>query len=113
MSEIRRRQLLQGTAGILATGIFPAIHAREKITLQRQVRGRGGNTNAWPMRTVRGGAAVALVSIPLRYMHSAVETLSLGDVQDAIKIVSGGVAALPASPDFAPDPIRFKPSRGG
>ncbi|WP_353094909.1 extracellular solute-binding protein, partial [Methylibium sp.] len=34
MSEFRRRQLLQGTAGILATGIFPAIHAQEKITLR-------------------------------------------------------------------------------
>ena len=93
--------------------VLERVAVQEEITLQRQVRGRGGNTNAWPMRTVRGGAAVALVSIPLRYMHSAVETLSLGDVQDAIKIVSGGVAALPASPDFAPDPIRAKPSRGG
>jgi endoglucanase len=93
--------------------VLERVATQEKITLQRQVRGRGGNTNAWPMRTVRGGAAVALVSIPLRYMHSAVETLSLGDVQDAVTVVAGGVAAMPAHPAFAPDPIRTKRPRGG
>jgi putative spermidine/putrescine transport system substrate-binding protein len=31
---VQRRTLLQGTAGILATGIFPAIHAQEKIVLR-------------------------------------------------------------------------------
>lgn len=30
----QRRRLLQGTAGILATGVFPAVHAQEKITLR-------------------------------------------------------------------------------
>jgi len=29
-----RRTLLKGTAGILATGVFPAIHAQEKVTLR-------------------------------------------------------------------------------
>ena len=82
-----------------------AAAAREKVTLQRQVRGRGTGTNAWPMRTVRGGAAVSLVSVPLRYMHSAVETLSLADVEGSIKVVAAAVASLPAKPDFFPDPI--------
>ncbi|MBP6617876.1 MAG: ABC transporter substrate-binding protein, partial [Burkholderiaceae bacterium] len=31
---VQRRSLLQGTAGILAAGVFPAIHAQEKITLR-------------------------------------------------------------------------------
>ena len=74
------------------------------IHLQRQVRGRGNNTNAWAMRTVRGGAAAALISIPLRYMHSAVETLSLGDVRGAIDLIAAALAALPPQPDFSPDP---------
>ena len=30
----QRRSLLKGTAGILATGMFPAVHAQEKITLR-------------------------------------------------------------------------------
>src|ERR1700754_1894895 len=31
---VQRRTLLKGTAGILATGMAPAIHAQEKITLR-------------------------------------------------------------------------------
>ena len=34
MSDTRRRSLLKGTAGILAGGLFPAIHAQEKIVLR-------------------------------------------------------------------------------
>src|SRR5580765_1110866 len=33
-ADAKRRALLQGTAGILATGMFPAIHAQEKIVLR-------------------------------------------------------------------------------
>ncbi len=82
-----------------------------KINLQRQVRGREGNTNAYPMRMQAGGAAVALVSIPLRYMHSAVETLSLNDVEQASKVIADAVLSLPATPDFAPDPLKSKTTR--
>ncbi len=77
----------------------------KKIPLQRQVRGRGNNTNAWAMRTVRGGSAASLISIPLRYMHSAVETLSLGDVDHSVELIAATLAALPARPDFNPDPL--------
>ena len=31
---VKRRTLLQGTAGILATGIAPFVHAQEKIVLR-------------------------------------------------------------------------------
>ena len=34
LTLLPRRSLLKGTAGILATGMFPAIHAQEKITLR-------------------------------------------------------------------------------
>ncbi len=33
-SGLPRRQLLQGMAGILAAGTFPAVHAQEKIVLR-------------------------------------------------------------------------------
>ena len=32
--SLQRRSLLKGTAGILATGVFPAIHAADPITLR-------------------------------------------------------------------------------
>ncbi|MEG1456738.1 MAG: ABC transporter substrate-binding protein, partial [Comamonas sp.] len=31
---VQRRSLLKGTAGILAAGVFPAVHAQEKIVLR-------------------------------------------------------------------------------
>ena len=33
-SGVKRRSLLTGTAGILAAGMFPAVHAQEKIVLR-------------------------------------------------------------------------------
>ncbi len=85
--------------------LIESVATREKVALQRQARGRGGNTNAWPMRIQRSGAAVALISIPLRYMHSAVETLSLKDVTEASRLITSVISELPAKPDFAPDPV--------
>jgi endoglucanase len=89
----------------------PRLHAaieaeagRAGIALQRQVRGRGSNTNAWAIRMAREGAASALLSIPLRYMHSAVEVLSLGDVTQAVRLLAATLAGLPAAPDFRPPP---------
>ena len=70
------------------------------IALQRQVRARGDGTNAMAMRLARGGAAVALVSIPLRYMHSAVETLSLSDVEQTIEVVRLALLHMPAGISF-------------
>ena len=70
------------------------------IPVQRQVRARGMGTNAWPMRMVRSGAAVGLLSVPLRYMHSPVEVLSLGDVEQTIELLVATLLAMPANVNF-------------
>ena len=70
------------------------------IALQRQVRSRGTGTNAWPMRMARSGAAVGLLSIPLRYMHSPVEVLSLHDVEQTIELLVATILAIPANATF-------------
>ncbi|MEI8243683.1 MAG: M42 family peptidase [bacterium] len=70
------------------------------ISVQRQVRARGTGTNAWPMRLSRSGAAVGLISIPLRYMHSPVEVLSLHDVEQSIELLVATLLAIPANADF-------------
>jgi endoglucanase len=72
----------------------------KKINVQRQVRARGAGTNAWPMRMSRSGAAVGLISIPLRYMHSPVEVLSLQDVEQSIELLVATLLAIPANADF-------------
>ena len=74
-----------------------------KMTLQRQVRARGNGTNAYSMRLSRSGAAVSLISIPLRYMHSPVEVISIGDVEQIIDLLCAALVSLPANPNLAPE----------
>jgi endoglucanase len=52
---------------------------------------RATGTDANVMQISRGGVATALVKIPLRYMHTPVEVLSLSDLDNAVKLI---VAAL-------------------
>ena len=51
---------------------------------------------------VKGGRGVAcgLVSIPLRYMHSPNETVSLSDLDACAEVIADYVRSLPAEPDF-------------
>ncbi len=65
------------------------------------VPGRSG-TDAWAMQLVRGGTASAVVSVPLRYMHTPIEVLHLGDLEDAAKLLAAFVTGLSASVDFIP-----------
>ena len=72
------------------------------IPTQVQVRGRGTGTCAWAMRMTRSGAAVAQLSIPLRYMHSPIETISLDDAFQVIDLLVASVLAIPADLDLLP-----------
>lgn len=81
------------------------IAAERSIPLQIQPRSRGNGTDAFAMRHVRQGVPVAQVSIPLRYMHSAVETIDLEDVAAVSRLIAEVVAALPAEP-----PVGFGPA---
>lgn len=79
-----------------------AAAASLKLTTQCQVRGRGNGTCAYAMRLSRAGAAVAQVSIPLRYMHSPVEVLSLDDAAQVVDLLCATIRSLPAEVDLRP-----------
>ncbi|MBC7233781.1 MAG: M42 family metallopeptidase [Chloroflexi bacterium] len=51
-------------------------------------------TDAWAMQVTREGLPTALVSIPLRYMHTTVETLSLKDVERTGRLLALFIASL-------------------
>jgi len=51
-------------------------------------------TDAWAMQVTREGIPTALVSIPLRYMHTSVETLSLKDLERVGRLLSLFIASL-------------------
>ena len=65
---------------------------KEKIPVQFTGIPRATGTDANVMQISRNGVATALVKIPLRYMHTPVEVLSLADLESAVRLI---VAVLP------------------
>lgn len=73
-----------------------------KIPVQFTGIPRATGTDANVMQISRGGVATALVKIPLRYMHSPVEVLSLGDLENAVKLIVGTLARISHKNSFIP-----------
>lgn len=73
-----------------------------KIPVQPHVNPRANGTDSYAMRLTQAGVANALVSVPLRYMHSAVETLSLADVENSSQLIADTIAAMPKGITFGP-----------
>jgi len=63
---------------------------------------RATGTDANVMQLSRGGVAAALISVPLRYMHSPVEVLSLTDLEHTIALLSAVVYKIENSEMFIP-----------
>ena len=51
-------------------------------------------TNAWRVQVAREGIATAVVSLPLKYMHSPVETLDLDDLEHSAALLAAFVQDL-------------------
>lgn len=64
--------------------------------------GRATPTDANTIQISRAGVATGLVSIPNRYMHSAVETISLDDIDRAADLLAGFALSLSTNDDFTP-----------
>lgn len=76
--------------------LLSATAEREAIAVQYTGIARASGTDANVMQISRGGVATALVKLPLRYMHTPVEVLSLSDLENAVRLI---VSALPAMGD--------------
>ena len=61
--------------------------------LPEVMAGRTG-TNAWEVQTAREGIATAVLSLPLKYMHSPVETLDLRDLEACASLLAKFVKDL-------------------
>jgi endoglucanase len=57
------------------------------------IPGRSG-TDAWAIQVTREGIPTALISIPLRYMHTSVETLSLKDLERIGRLLAHFITGL-------------------
>jgi endoglucanase len=64
------------------------------IPYQIEVTSGMSRTNATPIQTVREGSRTAVLSIPLRYMHTPAETLNLEDIESCAKLIREWVMSL-------------------
>jgi putative aminopeptidase FrvX len=75
---------------------------RDGVPFQPAAIGRATPNDANTLQVSRGGVAVGLVSIPNRYMHSAVETISLDDIDQAAQLLANFALDLHSEEDFTP-----------
>ncbi|MCE5190535.1 MAG: M42 family metallopeptidase [Actinomycetia bacterium] len=74
----------------------------EGIPYQIEGAPRGTGTDANAIQLSRGGKAAALVNVPLRYMHTPTEVLSLKDLENTAKLLAAFVLRLEPGTDFTP-----------
>ncbi|MDP6444653.1 MAG: M42 family metallopeptidase [Pirellulaceae bacterium] len=76
--------------------------AAREIPHQVSAIGRATPNDTNTLQLNRSGVATGLISVPNRYMHSAVETISLDDIDRAADLLAAFVDSLPESADFTP-----------
>ncbi|EAY24421.1 M42 family metallopeptidase [Microscilla marina] len=75
--------------------------AEEKdIPFQRTASSRGTGTDTDAFAYSNAGVASALISLPLKYMHTTVETVSKDDVEQVIDLMYEFLVQLPNNHDF-------------
>lgn len=74
----------------------------ENIPVQYTGIPRATGTDANVMQISRGGVATALVKIPLRYMHTPVETLALSDLENCVRLIVATIAQITDKGTFVP-----------
>ncbi len=72
----------------------------EKIQHTIEASGRATGTDADAVHLARGGIPTALVSIPIRYMHSPVEMVQLDDVNATAKLIAAAAIRLKRTTDL-------------
>lgn len=73
---------------------------KEKIEFQRQAASRSTGTDTDAFAYSNEGVASALISLPLRYMHTTVESVHKDDVEDVIKLIVASLKNIKNNQDF-------------
>jgi endoglucanase len=77
-----------------------AVAKKRKIPFQTGAAPRWTGTDADAVFNSRGGGACGLVSVPNRYMHTPVEVLHLGDLEQCAKLMAAFCQDLTPKVDF-------------
>ena len=67
---------------------------REGIPVQKEVMEGSSGTNGWEMQICNEGVPTAVLSIPVKYMHTPVETLERSDVENTARLLAAFAAGL-------------------
>ena len=89
----------------------PAVHAiirelildtaeKEKIAFQRDAASRVTGTDTDAFAYANGGIPSALISIPLRYMHTTVEMAHFEDISHLINLISASLQQIKSGHNF-------------
>ncbi|MDR1366804.1 MAG: M42 family metallopeptidase [Puniceicoccales bacterium] len=72
------------------------IECAEKNNIPYQIESetRPTGTDARSMQVTRGGVPTGLISVPLRYMHTPVETANLEDIENIIRLICAFACSL-------------------
>lgn len=91
----------EGTVLSVGPNLHPVLVARAKelaarygIPFQIEVDGGDTGTDAWEVQVSRSGVPTLLLSVPLRYMHTTVETLDYRDVSATARLMKELIVSL-------------------
>lgn len=82
--------------------LFQEVAKNHNLPLQVELTPRSTGTDADKMRFTGKGVAVALISLPLRYMHSPNEVVSLVDIQTEIDLLVNMIKDLKGTEELKP-----------
>ena len=90
-----------GTAMSKGPNIHPKLVERLEATAKEkginyniEIDGGATGTDAWEIQVSGGGVPTALMSIPLKYMHTSVETLDVRDIEATSELISEFIKGL-------------------
>ncbi len=84
----------------LVSGGLIDVAEAEEIPIVVEAAPRGTFTDADSVYLVRQGIPTALVSVPIRYLHTPVETVDLPGVDAAAQLIAAYLRTLAAGTDF-------------
>ena len=85
----------------LISELLQDIATERELPFTLESLGRGTGTDADAVHISRSGVPTGLVSVPLRYMHSPVEMVSLADIEVAAELIAEFARRLEPGMSFA------------
>ena len=98
-----------GPVIVRGPNINPEVNARlnsiaktNGLSVQHKALGRAAPNDSNALQVTRSGVAAGILAIPNRYMHSAVETIELADLDNAATLLAKFAQSVTSQTDFIP-----------